>query len=120
MAPEKKQPPPASSPSGKGTPTSKTSGGDAASQSMEAMAKAMGLDPRKFDPSMLAAIGLDPKKMDPMTMAALGLDPKNPNASLMAAMAAMYGYGLNPAMMAGIPGMEMFLGTKAKTSSTTT
>ena len=68
----------------------------------------MGLDPKKFDPSMLAAMGLDPKKMDPMTLAALGLDPKNPNASLMSAMAAMdpsnqlaalYGYGMNPAML---------------------
>merc|ERR1712073_9105 len=103
---------------------------DAANASMEAMAKAMGLDPRKFDSSMLAALGLDPKKMDPMTLAALGLDPKNPNASLMAAMAAMdpnnqlamaYGYGINPAMMAGMPGMEMFMGgSKAKTNTTTT
>ncbi len=100
--------------------------------SMEAMAKAMGIDPRKMDQSMLAAMGLDPKKMDPMTLAALGLDPKNPNASLMAAMAAMdpnnqlaamYSYGLNPAMMAGIPGMEMFMGQtgsgKGKSSGST-
>ena len=48
----------------------------------------------------------------------------------MAAMAAMdpnnqlamaYGYGINPAMMAGMPGMEMFMGgSKAKTNTTTT
>ena len=108
-----------SSPSGKSTPTTISSkAADAAN--MDAIAKAMGLDPKKVDPAMMAALGLDPKKMDPLTMAML--DPKNPNNSAMMAamaamdpnMAAMYGYGLNPAMMSGIPGMDMLFGGTGK------
>ena len=115
-----------SSPSGKSTPTTISSkAADAAN--MDAIAKAMGLDPKKVDPAMMAALGLDPKKMDPLTMAML--DPKNPNSQAMMAamaamdpnMAAMYGYGLNPAMMSSIPGMDMLLGTgkSGKTNANT-
>ena len=41
------------------------------------------------------------------------MDPSNQ-------LAALYGYGMNPAMLSGIPGMDMFLGTKAKTSTSNT
>lgn len=79
---------------------------------------------QKVDPMTMAMMGFG-GNMDPALMKAAGFDPKNPN-SMMAAMAAMdpnmaalYGsYGLNPSMMAGVPGMDMLFGTKAKTSTT--
>jgi hypothetical protein len=86
--------------------TSSQSKNDAAKASHDMLAKALGLDPKTVDPSMLASLGMDPK-----TMAALGLDPKNPN-SMMAAMAAMdpslaalYGYGM-PGMSSMLGGMD--------------
>merc|ERR1719361_1874976 len=65
------------SPSGKTMSSSKAA--DAAN--MDAIAKAMGLDPKKLDPTLMAALGLDPKKkMDPAMMAALGMDAKTMQA----------------------------------------
>merc|ERR1711944_58780 len=70
-----------------------------------------------MDPTMMAALGMDAKTLQSMGM---GMDPKNPNSSqaMMAAMAAMDpnmaaldGFGMNPAMMSGIPGMDLLFGT---------